>query len=354
MSKKIILFLSAMLIVVSLFAYACGPKSISVKFDANGGTLVSGEVEQVVDDVSKIQEPVFTREGYTFGGLDTVLSHIKSDTIVKALWVPNVYTVTFNLNDSAEFPATMSGQAVREYVYDSAMALPVPERNGFIFTGWKLGSELGTELVNGSAVKILDDATAYATWIVDDSKTYTITYDLGGGSLGVGLSNPTTYKYTDASITLKNPTKDGCVFLGWLEDNNQTPVKVVTIPSGSIGDKKFVACWGVAKYNIVFNLQYMSGDGKLIEVKVNGSNSYPSKVISSGESLGVYLPGVNECKVPSPYNEDWTFYYWECNVNGTKIRVNKDYVFTTEVFGEAGTSITLNVVLGPMYGSGPH
>ena len=51
----------------------------------------------------------------------------------------------------------------------------------------------------------------------DNSKTYTITYDLGGGT--VSPANPTSYKTNTDTIILNNPTKAGYNFVGWSSKN---------------------------------------------------------------------------------------------------------------------------------------
>lgn len=62
-------------------------------------------------------------------------------------------------------------------------------------------------------------------WL-NDANTYNITYDLDGGSLPSGQSNPTTYTARKESFTLNNPTKTGYTFAGWeevLEPSKWTP-----------------------------------------------------------------------------------------------------------------------------------
>lgn len=51
----------------------------------------------------------------------------------------------------------------------------------------------------------------------DNSKSYTITYDLDGGT--VATANPTTYTSNTDTITLNNPTKAGYNFIGWSSKN---------------------------------------------------------------------------------------------------------------------------------------
>ena len=86
--------------------------------------------------------------------------------------------------------------------------------------------------------------TAYIYMHVTTSLvTYGLTYDLAGGSLPSGTSNPATYTATTATITLNNPTRTGYTFLGWTWDGQSTPVKTVTIPKGSTGNRSYIANW---------------------------------------------------------------------------------------------------------------
>ncbi|MDO4486993.1 MAG: InlB B-repeat-containing protein, partial [Bacillota bacterium] len=71
-------------------------------------------------------------------------------------------------------------------------------------------------------------------------KTYTIAYDLDGGT--VAEENPTSYTVESEDITLVNPIKEGYSFIGWsgtgLTGNNNMSV---TIPKGSTGNRSYTA-----------------------------------------------------------------------------------------------------------------
>ncbi len=65
------------------------------------------------------------------------------------------------------------------------------------------------------------------------------------------IRNPHNKNWYDPTVgyTLKNPTRPGYEFLGWVTNWNaylagtETPVKNVTIPAGTYGDKTYYACW---------------------------------------------------------------------------------------------------------------
>ena len=87
---------------------------------------------------------------------------------------------------------------------------------------------------------------------LDDNYEFSIAYDLDGGS--VSTANPTSYNYGTASFTLNNPTKPGYTFLGWTGSNGTTPKTTVTISNHSNGNRIYNANWGIATYNITYNL----------------------------------------------------------------------------------------------------
>ncbi len=81
--------------------------------------------------------------------------------------------------------------------------------------------------------------------------TYTITYELNGGN--VSGENPTSYKVTSNDITLNNPTRTGYTFTGWTGSNGDTKEKNLTIATGSIGNRNYVANWNPNTYTVSFD-----------------------------------------------------------------------------------------------------
>ena len=117
-------------------------------------------------------------------------------------------------------------------------------KKGYTFKGWDT-SETATKVVyaGGASYTTNQSVKLYAVWQIN---TYKITYNLNGGSLEQGKTNPTTYNINTATITLKNPTnisKPGYNFTGWTGSNGTTPSKSVTIAKGSTGNKTYTANW---------------------------------------------------------------------------------------------------------------
>ena len=128
-------------------------------------------------------------------------------------------------------------------VTSADITLKNPAKAGYTFKGWSGTDLTGDEnqtvtIAQGST----GDKTYTANWTLN---SYTITYNLDGGSLGEGVINPVSYDITSATITLNNPTKANYDFLGWTGTGIEegTASMTVTIPQGSIGARTYVASW---------------------------------------------------------------------------------------------------------------
>lgn len=157
----------------------------------------------------------------------TVTSSAPSITIDKgttanrkyeAVWQANSYTVEYNGNGAE---GTMESSS---HVYGTEKKLDAntfTRSDGYAFTGWNTEADgTGTTYGNETSVKNLTTedggtVTLYAQWTNQD--VYTITYDLSGGSLAAGESNPILYAKTTESFTLKTPAMNASAFEKWEE-----------------------------------------------------------------------------------------------------------------------------------------
>ena len=83
-------------------------------------------------------------------------------------------------------------------------------------------------------------------------ETYTIDYELNGGALEAGKTNPATYTLETAAFRLEEPTRTGYTFAGWTGSNGTTPQIDVGIAQGSIGNLYFEANWTANGYKILY------------------------------------------------------------------------------------------------------
>lgn len=191
-----------------------------------------------------------TKTGYTFAGWSgtdidgmtdnlVILSGSTGNRIYTANWIANEYTVSFDPDGG-----TMSVLDMK-VTYGENYSLPTPQSYGHTFSGWYYGKTL---IQNNGIWDIKDDVTLVAKW---DVTTYSITYDLNGGTNSD--ENPLTYTVNDDYFSLIEPTRIGYTFLGWSGDSLPDITKDVSVPNGSFGDRTYTANWKANTYTITYN-----------------------------------------------------------------------------------------------------
>ena len=156
-----------------------------------------------------------TKAGDTFEGwftdslykerIDTIKVGTKKYYTLYAKW-ESEYFVTYVANggtDSETNPSRWSSDS-------AAYTLKGLEKVGYTFDGWYADSTFKTP-VKELTKNRRDDITLYAKWITNN---YKITYHLNGGVNNP--DNPATFNF-DVITTLKEPTREGFVFVGWFD-----------------------------------------------------------------------------------------------------------------------------------------
>ena len=217
----------------------------SITYDLNGGTASGNPTSYTVESATiTLNQP--TKTGYTFTGWSgtdltgednltvTIPAGSTGDRSYTAHWSLNTYSITYDLDGG-----TASGNPDFYTVESSTITLNPPTRTGYTFIGWS-----GTDLSGSDNLTVtipagsIGNCSYIAHWSLN---IYSITYDLDGGT---ALGNPDFYTVESSAITLNEPTKAGYVFTGWsgtdlVGEDNLT----VTIPAGSIGDRRYTAHW---------------------------------------------------------------------------------------------------------------
>ena len=284
----------------------------TITFDSNGGTAVAAITQDYGTNVTAPADP--TKEGYTFAGWDKAVPETMpaENMTLTAQWTVNEYTMTFVLDNgqenvvkkqnygteltapenvaktgysfngwSPEVPATVpasdktftaqwtinqytitfdsnGGTAVAAITQDYGTNVTVPAdptKEGYTFAGW---DKAVPETMPA------ENVTLKATWT---PITYSISYDLDGGQLAEGDTNPASYTIESEAITLKNPTKDGYEFAGWTGTDLTQATMTVTIAKGSIGNRTYTATWTPAS-----GIRAIFRDSKTVNVyTVNGT-----------------------------------------------------------------------------------
>ncbi len=214
-----------------------------VSFDANGGSCTPAS-KSVTYASTYGDLPTPTREGYTFTGWydgetkveDTTTYQTAGDKTLTARWSADAYTVTYYVDNSK---VTEQG-----YTYGASITPYVFQKSGYTVSAWKQS--------DGSALPAAMPAKNLSVYATTAIITYTISYELNGGTNAAG--NPASYTVETDTITLGDPSKTGYTFNGWSGtelngENNMTAV----IAKGSTGDRSYQAHWTVNQYTITFD-----------------------------------------------------------------------------------------------------
>lgn len=194
---------------------------------------------------------------------------------ISSEYVSNTFAVTYNSGTNgtgSQQTATKTGGIAL------TLKNAIFTREGYEQTGWAI-TDGGTKAYELGASYTTDaPKDFYPVWTAN---AYNISYILNGGT--VPMANPASYTIESASITLNNPTRSDCSFLGWTGSNGTTAQTDVLIPKGSTGDKTYTANWKADKpasapdASIVTaktdkSLTIRTQDG--YEYSVNGTNWY--------------------------------------------------------------------------------
>lgn len=166
------------------------------------------------------------RAGYEFDGWFTAADgggtritatstvDIAADHQLHPHWSPIAYTVTFD----AQLGSTADPES-KEVVYDSTYGeLALTSRTGYTFDGWYTAMGGGGTTIDASTlVTTASDHTLYANWIAN---TYTVTFDVQGGTAPSVVSKTVTYASAYGDLATTTSTKTGYDFGGWWTEEN--------------------------------------------------------------------------------------------------------------------------------------
>ena len=263
------------------------PITYTVRFHKNdGGEDVYKDQTFTYNVAQALTANTFTRDGYAFLGWSTTtdgtvaytngqsVSNLanEQDAVVNlySCWA-EIYTISYDL-----MGGTVATANPTSYIVESAtFTLVNPTRTGYTFAGW-IGTGLDGATMTVTIAKGSTGNRSYtATWT---PITYTITYDLAGGS--VATANPATYAINSDAITLVNPTRDGYIFAGWTGTGLTEPTMTVIIPAGSMGNRSYTATWEKRQLELANNsdngdkIDLASGNGMYYDVTLTDRTIY--------------------------------------------------------------------------------
>ncbi|MBQ6019898.1 MAG: InlB B-repeat-containing protein, partial [Clostridia bacterium] len=264
---------------------------------------------------------------YTFGATNGV-----TDTIT-AGWNINTYTITYDSDGGTTYQPL-------SYKITDTSTLPTPTKRGFTFLGWQPTSSVGswnsgTKYAGGTSVNNKwGTVTLKAQWSKDP---YTIGYDLAGGSLPAGQTNPTSYDCETDDFTLVNPTKTGYRFKGWsgtdlTGDSNTSVTLTPSVSTFPLKNRSYTANWNVNVYTVAFDKNDSSSASKATGTTAGVSKTY----------------GVNETLTANGFvRGGYTFRGWATSADGAKV-YDDGATLTTDLATENGAVVTLYAVWEPI------
>ena len=208
-----------LLLFIILYLLFGREKSFRITFDTNGGTTISS-IEVKDNEIVKIPETP-SKDGYTFvawtnedGKVITEGTKVTKDITLKAEWISNDAKVV-----TAEFD-TDGGNEINNILIEKGkiILLPIePVKEGYIFVGWI--DENGSFVTNNMIVS--SNITLKAMWIKRGVEIVTIKFDTDGGN------NIESIIIENGNVILLpiNPTREGYVFIGWVDENGNTVTK---------------------------------------------------------------------------------------------------------------------------------
>ena len=276
--------------VTATFNYYDGSKAASATA-GNTRTYISksGGVNTINTNITIPDAAKANRGSYTYRGVSTgntanasVVTPTTANTTYYSSYTYAI-TATFKANGgTGTAPSAVVGTGYMNYSGTKiGISVTMPSntfaRNGYTFGGWN-DTVANKTYAAGTSTTIDSSRDFNATWNV---VTYTIKYNLNGGT--VSTANPTSYKITDADITLNNPTKPGYTFTGWTGTGLSEASTTVTIKSGSYGNREYTANYSINQY--YYDVNPDSGI-KSFDITIDGKTSKELKDYNQKHNYG--------------------------------------------------------------------
>ena len=226
-------------------------KLYTVTMDTAGGDPIRPIQYTVESEAFLLPTPV--RTGYIFLGWTgegitepqktmEIPQGSTGDRTYTANWQVIEYTVTLDVSGGDPLdPIT--------YTVETPVILPTPTSTGYTFLGWTGEGETTPQPTVVLPKGTTGDKAYTANWKVI---TYTIALGANGGEDLAAIS----YTIESDPIKLPTPERKGYEFRGWVGDDIDGAQTEVIIPTGSTGDRTYIALWRVIAYFIELRQSY--------------------------------------------------------------------------------------------------
>lgn len=303
--------------------------------DGFGVKFKSEQCLSVLDGISLIQL------GYYDNGIQTIL---EAEVPVE-LQIADGGNVSAQAHSiSARSPLALSEvDAINDvFSYESSeefVGLPLSSKVGYEFLGYEV-EEISYQV--GETFRL----TLRAKW---EACQYYIEIDTNGG-LVLGGINPGGYNIEDETFTLINPERNGYTFIGWTGTDLTEPAMEVTINSGSIGNRSYMANWKANTYTITLDANEGTVDMETVKVIYDSEYALPIPERLGHTFVGWYYDGICYSNGTWTIGEDVTLSaVWDAVVYSIDVDLNGGY-FNSDT--KDNYTIYDRVNLGTPYQSG--
>lgn len=326
-----------------------GGTTIGATFSANTYTVTLLDMEKgkSFDSFTATYDSVFTLPtshtdviGYNVGWHDTESNRYESgqtwkvakDMTLYATWTYDTYKMTLD-PDGGTFADGTTTNKIVTVGYEQQWTLPEPTRDGYTFQGWYDGDTLVAS-TGESWTLYMSDKSLKAKWT---GNTYTVTYDVNGGTLDDSADTQVTY---GDDYSLKTPTRTGYSFAGWSVNGS------VISQTGTwrvASNATAVAQWNANQYSVSLDANGGTNSGaSLVKVSYDGSWKFNDPVRPGYDFNGWYD---GSTKVPSS-GDKWT------TTNDMSLKASwtaQTYTITLDADGGTLNSNTTTVTYGESY-----
>lgn len=185
--------------------------NVTVTFNLDGGTRTGGgALTQSVAIGGSATAPTCTRTQCNFVGWDKSLTNITADTTITAIWD---YIIKY---DISELYMSLEDQIKHKNQTLKLSSVNLSSENpGKTHSGWATSKGGSAVYALGGNYTANAPDTLYPAWGAS-SQTFTVKFDLNGGTSSGGGALTQTVKYGGSATPPNDPVKSGRRFSGWL------------------------------------------------------------------------------------------------------------------------------------------
>ena len=302
------------------------PEEYTITYNGNGNTA-GATAPQTVEygTFPTLRTNAFTKTGHGFVGWNTQEDGLgtrygnggsygkwerygeSGDLTLYAMWEPTAWTITYDGNMPAAAVGPVTGVPEDDGKVHGEDYMPImeppPALTGYTFLGWDEDDDATTPTYpyppdeNDPVLYDVEaDMDLYAIWT---ETTYTVTYDDNHDDeddYTAGPGSDTKYYFTDLTLSLDEPEREGYTFLGWAEEDeapapDYLPGDIYT----DNDDVTLYAVWELNTYTIEYDGNKPAAAAGLVDdVPANGTKNHfdpydPYESVDPLPSLAGYI-----------------------------------------------------------------